>query len=118
MIDERTKQMIEYYLPNPPDPDLGFEEFYYLQSTMKGDQVIKVQVRNVFPGAMHGEMEYGIYQVWGDGLRWVDVGWGNPNRGCYRSQLYDNKEDCRNQSHAWMEKWENLREIQKKEGLL
>ena len=42
MIDERTRQMIEMYLPNPPDPELNDGEYYYLQSTMKGEQVIKV----------------------------------------------------------------------------
>ena len=118
MIDERTRQMIEDQLPSPPDPDLGMEEFYYLQSTMKGEQVIKVQVRSVFPGSMHEEMEYGIFQVWGNGLRWVDVGWGDPNRGCHRSHLYDNREDCKNQTHYWNSRWEQLRKIQKEEGLL
>lgn len=118
MIDERTRQAIEEQLPNPPDPDLGFEEFYYLQSTMKGEQVIKVQVLSVFPGMVHEELEYGIYQVWGNGLRWVDVGWGDQNRGCHRSHLYDNREDCKNQTHYWNSRWEQLRRIQKEEGLL
>ena len=27
MIDERTRQMIETYLPNPPDPDLNEGEY-------------------------------------------------------------------------------------------
>lgn len=118
MIDERTLQAIKDQLPNPPDPDLGLEEFYYLQSTMKGDQVIRVRVRSIFPGGMHDEMEYGIYQIWGTGERWVDVGWNDPNRGCHRSHLYDNREDCKNQTHYWNSRWEQLREIQKKEGLL
>ena len=118
MIDERTRKMIEEYLPNPPDPDLGFNEYYYRQSTMKGEQVIKVLVTCIFPGEMHQPEEYGIYQIRADGLRWVDVGLGDRYRGAFKSQLYDNKQDCRDQTHQWAENWEHLREIQRKEGLL
>lgn len=71
MIDDRTRQMIEWYLPNPPDPELGFGEYYYRQSTMKGEQVIKVKVTGIFPGEMHQPEEYEIYQIRSDGA----VGW-------------------------------------------
>jgi hypothetical protein len=118
MIDERTRQMIEWYLPNPPDPELEEGEYYYRQSTMKGEQVIKVRVTAIFPGEVHQPEEYEIYQIRSDGLRWVDVGWGDRCRGAFKSQLYDNKQDCRDQTHQWAEDWEHLREIQKKEGLL
>lgn len=115
-MTDRERLMIQEYLPNPPDPTLGFEEFYYRQSTMKGEQVIKVQVREILP-TKEG-LEYGIFQIYGNNLRWVDVGWGSRNRGCHRSELYDNKEDCRNQAHMWCEFWESLRDLQRKEGLL
>lgn len=118
MIDERTRQMIEAYIPSPPDPELEFGEYYYRQSTLKGEQVIKVRVMAIFPGQPHNPEEYEIYQIRSDGLRWVDVGWGKRFRGAYKSQLYDNKEDCRYQTHMWAEDWERLREIQKKEGFL
>lgn len=113
-MTDRERTMIQEYLPNPPDPTLGFEEFYYRQSTMKGEQVIKVQVREVLP-AEEG-LEYGIFQIYGNGLRWVDTGWGSRYRGCHRSELYDNKEDCRNQTHLWCENWEHLRELQRQEA--
>ena len=61
MIDERTRQMIEMYLPNPPDPELNDGEYYYLQSTMKGEQVIKVYPLDIFP--VRDGTEYGIAQV-------------------------------------------------------
>ena len=118
MIDDRTRQMIELYLPNPPDPELGFSEYYYRQSTMKGEQVIKVRVTSIFPGERHQPAEYEIFQVWGNGLRWVDVGWGDRCRGAFMSQLYDNKQDCRDQTHQWSEDWRRLRGIQRKEGML
>lgn len=116
-MDDRTRQMIEAYIPSPPDPTLEFEEFYYLQSTMKGEQVIKVHVLSVFPGDpfRSDDCEYSIYQVRSDGLRWVDVGYGDHFRGCHRSELYDNKEDCKNQTHSWYEQWEQLRQIQQEE---
>lgn len=113
-MTDRERQMIAECLPNPPDPSLGFEEFYYRQSTMKGEQVIKVQVREILP--TEEGFEYGIFQIYGNGLRWVDTGWGNRNRGCHRSELYDNKEDCRKQTHMWCENWEHLRKLQQKEA--
>ena len=118
MIDEQTKKMIDWYIPSPPDPDLDFMEYYYRQSTMKGEQVIKVRVTSIFQGELNKPAEHEIYQIRSDGLRWVDVGWGSRFRGAYKSQLYDNKQDCRDQTHIWCEDWERLREIQKKEGLL
>lgn len=118
MIDERTRKQIEMYLPNPPDPDLEFDEFYYRQSTMKGEQVIRVKVMGIFPGLIHEEPEYSIYQVWGNGLRYVDVGWNDPFHGCHRYELYDNKQDCKDQTHFFCSDWERLREIQKSEGLI
>ena len=115
MIDERTQQMIGRYLPNEPDPELDEGEYYYLQSTMKGEQAIKVKVTGIFPGEMHQPEEYEICQIRADGLRWVDVGWDDRCRGACKSQLYDNKQDCRDQTHQWAEDWEEIREIQKNE---
>lgn len=114
-MDDRTRQMIEAYIPSPPDPELDFGEYYYRQSTMRGEQVIKVRVTAIFPGERHQPDEYEIYQIRSDGLRWVDVGWGDRSRGAFKSQLYDNKEDCRNQTHTWDENWEQLRKIQQEE---
>jgi hypothetical protein len=116
MIDERTKQMIETYLPNPPDPELNDGEYYYLQSTMKGEQVIKVYPLDIFP--VRDGTEYGIYQNRGGQLRWVDVGYGEHTRGCRKHDLYDNKQDCKDSTHYWDDNWERLREIQRKEGLI
>ncbi len=116
MIDERTRQMIETYLPNPPDPTLEDGEYYYLQSTMKGEQIIKVFPLDIFP--VRDGTEYGIYQKRGGQLRWVDVGYGEHTRGCRMHDLYDNKQDCKDRTHYWDDNWEQLRKIQKKEGLL
>ncbi len=115
-MTDREHQMIEEYLPNPPDPDLAHDEFYYLQSTMKGEQVIRVFALDILP---HKDgTEYGIYQMRGSHLRRVDVGYGDPSRGCHRGELYDNRQDCKDRTHWWEDRWEELRELQRKEGLI
>ena len=119
MIDERTRQEIEYYLPNPPDPDLQDNEFYWLQYTngaTGNPWVIRVFPLDILP---HKDgTEYGIYTKRGGRLQWVDAGYGTDTRGVRRYDLYDNKQDCRNQTHMCCDYWEHLREIQRKEGLI
>lgn len=113
-MTERERQEIEAYLPGTPDPTLEAGEYYYLQSTTGGDRVIRVFALDVLP---HKDgTEYGIYQQRGGRLVWVDDGgWGDPTRGARMHDLYDNKEDCRNRSHWFMDDWERLRAIQREE---
>ena len=49
-----------------------------------------------------------------DGECWVDTGWGadDHTHGVYRGDLYDNREDCKNQTHMGCSWWEQLRKIQ------
>ena len=116
MIDDRTRQMIEYYLPNPPDPDLEDGEYYFLQEGFERARVIKVYTLDILP--VRDGTEYGIYTKHGGRLIRVDSGYGTPTRGVRMHDLYDNKQDCRDRAHNTCEEWEQLREIQKKEGLL
>ena len=109
MIDEKAREQIDRYLLNPPDPTLRPQEYYYLQSTMGGERVIRVQVREILP-CKEGT-EYGIFQ----GNRRVDVGYGDPFRGCRKHELYDNKQDCKAQTHMFCEEWEHLRFLQREE---
>ena len=115
MIDERTRKMIEAYLPNLPDPSLGFGEYYYLQEGMTS-RVLKVHVLDILP--VKDGTEYGIYQKRGNDLVRLDVGYGDQMRGVRKSALYDNKEDCRNREHSMYDGWEKLRKIQREEGLI
>ena len=110
MMDERTRLMIETYIPGPRDETLGDGEYYYLQN----NRVIRVWALDILP-YRHGT-EYGIYQQRGGRLVRVDTGWGDPNRGVNMGELYDNKDDCRNGTHGWVEGWENLRKIQEQES--
>ena len=113
-MDERTRMMIEAYIPSPPDPDLEDGEYYYLQSTAKGDQVIRVQVVEVLP--LQSGTEYGIYQQRGQRMVRVDAGYGEAWRGVRKSALYDNKQDCRDQTHIMADDWERLRQLQNTQG--
>ena len=109
-MTDRERQMIAEYLPNPPDPSLDFEEFYFLQN----NRVIRVYALDCF--CHEHDVCYGLYTKRGGRLVRVDEGWGDPFHGAYRHELYDNKEDCRNQTHSWFDRWEQLRELQKKEA--
>ena len=115
MIDEQTQREIDYYLPNPPDPDLDDNEFYWLQEGMTS-RVIRVYALDIMP-KRHG-VEYGIYQKRGGRLVKLDAGYGDPFKGVPMSELYDNKIDCRNHEHNTCDNWQRLREIQRKEGLI
>ena len=115
-LTERERQMIEAYLPNPPDESLEWDEYYYLQATASGERVIKVRALQVFP--YKDGTEYGIYQQRGEGLVRVDTGYGDAFRGAHMYELYDNKADCREQTHLMFDGWEQLRKRQREEGLL
>ena len=109
-MTDRERQIIADYLPNPPDPDLQEGEYYYLQSTMGGDRVIRVFPLDILP---HKDgTEYGIYQQKGGRLVRVDSGWGDPSRGVRFHDLYDNRQDCKDRTHYFMDEWEEYRKIQ------
>lgn len=105
-MTERQRQMIEGYLPRARDKSLEFDEYYYLQYTSSGERVIKVHVREILP--QKDSIEYGIYNRSGR------IG-GDPFRGVRKYDLYDNKEDCKEQTHIAYDDWEELRLLQEME---
>ena len=108
-MDDRTRRMIEAYLPSPPDTTLEDGEYYYKQETARGPRIIRVFPLDILPHR-YGT-EYGIYQRKGAQLVRVDTsGYGDPSRGVRFGYLYDNKEDCRDGTHDWVDEWEHLRE--------
>lgn len=116
MIDQRTELMIEEYLPHPPDPDRPEDAYYYLQNTSAGPRVLTVYIRDIM-SVRHGN-EYGIYQIRGGRYVRIDAGYGDPLRGVRMHDLYDNRQDCRDQTHRFCDTWESLRRTQIREGLL
>ena len=108
-MTEREKAMIEAYLPNPRDPELGDDEYYVLDTAGK---VRRVYVSSICPCGEY-DTTYGCNEV--STNRRIDAGWGSWYTGFKRSNMYDNKIDCRNQTHFMYDNWEKLRELQAKE---
>lgn len=107
-MTDRQKQMIEAYLPSPPDPELGFNEYYVLD---KADRVRKVRIRDILPNGDH--VTYGVAEV--STNRRIDAGWDSEFIGFRMCALYDNKQDCRDQTHMMYDSWEYLRQLQREE---
>lgn len=113
-MTDRQKDMIDYYLPNDPDPTLEDGEYFFLQYTLGNPRVIRVMALDIFP--CQDGIEYGIYQRQGGQMKRIDAGWGDPMRGVRMGDLYDNKQDCKDQTHGAMHEWEALRKLQREEA--
>ena len=108
-MTDREKQLIEAYIPSPRDPELEMFE-YYAKDT--ADRIHKVRITDIYPDEY--DTTYGVVDVSSE--RRVDAGWADPFKGFRMYNLYDNKDDCRNNTHFGYDEWEKLREIQMKEG--
>jgi len=117
MIDDRTRMMMEIYLPHPRDTSLELGEYYWQSGSGK---VYRVAVLTILP--TKDGYEYGIYREVGGRMQHVDVGYGDdPHRGVSKAELYDNQQDCRDRTHSIFDGWEALREQQEeamRDGLL
>lgn len=107
-MTERQRKLIAAYLPHPRDPELDPFDYYVKDMA---DRIQKVHIVNIIPGP-EDETLYCVYtdkgrQIWS----WHDPQFG----GFHFSELYDNKEDCKDQTHLWFNGWEELRRLQKEE---
>lgn len=105
MIDERTRKKIEAYIPSPRDTSLRPWCDYYVN---QNGRVRLGHVRGIFM-ADDGE---DLLELVDDRGRRIIGPWEFDS--FRRTELYDNKEDCRNQTHGVCDYWERLREIQEK----
>lgn len=113
-MTDLERQLIAAYIPSPPDPELGFMDFFMLDSA---DRVIKVHIvsisltgnGNIYEVLQsRGVSGYaGVYNAMGESGEFP--GW------YYMWALYDNKQDCRDGTHTLCDGWERLRELQVKE---
>lgn len=111
-MTDRERQMIAAYLPSPPDPELGPQEFYMLDSA---DRVIKVWFSSIAYSGDDGEIRQ-VHRVSGNGGVFNASGECGAFPGWYYPwALYDNKEDCKAHTHTLYNGWERLRELQQKE---
>lgn len=114
MLTEREKLCIESYLPNPPDPELDWGEYYMLDSA---DRVTRVRATEIAMGDRDEEIRRPVRVKTGLGV------FGAPGSArlegwVYAWALYDNKTDCLDQTHPCVNGWEHLRQRQREEGLL
>ena len=104
-MTDREKMMIEAYIPSPPDETLGFDEFYVRDTA---GRVRRVRVVEILPH--NHSMTYGLVEI-STGRR-IDAGNGSEFVGFTRGQMYDNRNDCRDNTHDWVDDWERLRALQ------
>lgn len=112
-MTDRQRQMIAAYIPSEPDPELDFAEYYMTDSA---DRVIRVcaasiaysdddrEIRQVFTVSKRPRSVFG-----GRGECARNPGW------YYLRALYDNKQDCRDDTHWMYDEWERLRALQREE---
>ena len=116
-MTDQMRDQIAYYLPHAPDSTLEDNEYYYLQWTngaTGNPRVIRVYALDIF--FCKDGTEYGIYQMQRGKLKRIDVGYGSDLRGARMGDLYDNKEDCRDQTHCGTHWWPELRKAQQEEA--
>lgn len=108
-MTEREKQLIEAYIPSPKDTSLGVFEYYAQDSS---GRVQRVEIVEILP--YRETTYYSIVQV---KTRKRIRGW-REYEAFAMGDLYDNKEDCKNDTHLGYDYWENLRKIQEREAEL
>lgn len=101
-MTDRQRQMIEAYLPHERDESLDWDE-YYVKDT--AERIQKVHIFEICPCGE--ETHYGVRTDSGKTIR------------CFTSDgrfakrhMYDNKIDCKNETHFMFDNWEKLRELQ------
>lgn len=100
-MTEREKMLRDAYIPSPRDPDLESNAYYILDPY---DKIQKVFIREINPDLKNDRTVYGV-RYWATGKRYGGEEYGKTQM----SELYDNKEDCRNQTHMCYDYWEYLR---------
>lgn len=109
-MTDKQRQMIADILPHPRDPELEFDQ-YYVKDT--SDRVRKVRITTILPGAVFEENTYVVREV--STGRIIDAGYGDPWHGFSKAKMYDNRQDCKDDTHWSYSDWEDLRELQMKE---
>lgn len=106
-MTEREKQLIEAYIPSPRDPELGLMQYYVQDSS---NRVQKVEITDILP-SIDAETTYRVVQA--DTRKRVK-GW-KKHDAFAMSDLYDNRQDCKDCTHLCCSYWERLRKIQQEE---
>ncbi len=107
-MTDREKELIEAYIPSPRDNTLDSFQYYAQDSS---GRIQKVEITDILPRA-EGETVYRVVQA--DTRKRVK-GWREYDSYAM-SDLYDNKQDCKDETHIGYSYWERLREIQQREA--
>lgn len=107
-MTDYEKKLIEAYIPSPRDKTLQDDEFYVMDCH---DRVVKGSGYDLAFDLADGTEKIRlingrgvIHSAMGDELDFVRI-----------NHLYDNKEDCKNQTHFAYPEWQKLRELQEDE---
>lgn len=105
-MTEREKQMIAAYIPSERDKtlDVGFE--YYVKDC--AGRIYKVHISSILP--YNDETRYSVYTDGGKRITDSTDDGNFPLR-----HMYDNKRDCKDETHWTNNNWECLRRIQEAE---
>lgn len=102
-MTEREKQLIEGYIPSPRDTTL--KDFEYYVKDLNG-RVQKVEITDILP---FGETT--LYRVVQADTR-KQIKNFRKYDAFLMCDMYDNKTDCRDNTHIAYDNWEYLRKIQ------
>ena len=103
-MTEREKELIEAYIPNKKDISLEEDEYYVLTAN---NTIQKGSIRDIGCGA-RDEILYRLRNN-----RGIVYSWASDNLGFVAMRhLYDNKQDCKNQTHFAYDDWEKLRKLE------
>lgn len=104
-MTDREKELIEAYIPSPRDHSLDWDEYFAKDCA---GRVYKVHISGILPcGGLEGENHYSVYTDGGKRITDFTEDGNFPKR-----RLYDNKQDCRDETHNFYGNWERLRELQ------
>ena len=109
-MTDMQKQLFDSYIPTPRDKSLG--DFEYFVEDMNG-RIQRVEITDILPRTDADT----IYLVVQANTRKRVKGWQQYD-GFTMGYLYDNKQDCKDNTHNCYSDWERLRELQETEEVL
>lgn len=101
MDEQKFKSMVDAYIPSPRDESLDVDEYYVLSE----NNIIQKGWISDIAFDSHGNIRYRLRNKKG-----VVHSWASDELGYVRkSHMYDNKQDCKSETHFAYDDWEELR---------
>lgn len=93
-------ELAKIYIPSPRDKSLNEDEYYVLT---ENDTIQKGWITDIAFG-IRGNMKYRLFNGRGVVRSWASDELGYTGK----AHMYDNKTDCKNETHFAYEGWEDL----------